>query len=289
MMVYSSLDISVWILVAFTFERILSVYVPHKIRTYCTRVSSCLVIGIIVFVFLGLNSHFLFGFGTVRMSVTANISHVLPCYAMSTEYTHFIKSAWPWIDFSVFNLVPCLVFIVGNTCIAIKVLASRRRAKRIGPISDSAITQNMMVVGDMRSVNVGSRPNKTSSMTAILVLLNFLFLATTTPVSVYFIVESKWIREAKTKMDHALIALTFTVVNLIMYINNATNFILYCITGSRFRRELKFMFLNKHNRVHPEGNDDANNRVLHRGVHQQRTVSTTLANAAQDDYNDTRL
>jgi hypothetical protein len=38
----------------------------------------------------------------------------------------------------------------------------------------------------------------------------------------------------------------WAVVNLIQYINNAIHFFLYCLTGPRFRSELKSMVSRNH-------------------------------------------
>ncbi|XP_005093128.1 probable G-protein coupled receptor 139 [Aplysia californica] len=260
MMVYASLDISVWILVAFTFERFLSVFTPHKVKSYCTRLTSVIVICIIIILLLGLNSHFLFGFEFVVFGKNANFSGITVCYYATDEYRLFAQSAWPWIDFSVFSLVPFIIFIIGNVCIATRVVKSRRTTQRIGTLETNAAinsTANGGTENEPRTVSRirhtapafpvphAKRVDRTASMTAILLVLNIMFLITTTPVSIFFIVEPYWVKWAKTPREKEIIHLTFTIVNLIMYLNNAINFILYCLTGSRFRRELHNMLSKK--------------------------------------------
>ncbi|ESP05495.1 hypothetical protein LOTGIDRAFT_102430, partial [Lottia gigantea] len=57
-MVYFTLDFSVWILVAVTVERIVSVWFPHHVRHTCTVKSSTVTLVIIAMVLLAINSHF---------------------------------------------------------------------------------------------------------------------------------------------------------------------------------------------------------------------------------------
>ena len=62
-MVYFTLDMSIWILVALTFERLISVYLPHRVKKHCTTVTALLSLSAIAVLLLCLNSHFLYGMG----------------------------------------------------------------------------------------------------------------------------------------------------------------------------------------------------------------------------------
>ena len=369
-LVYMSLDTSVWILVVFTGERILSVFTPYKVKNICSRVTSLVLIAVIVVVMLVLNSHFIYGLSTVTEPLDANSSVVSACTYINSEYKNFVFNMWPWIDFCVFNLVPFLLLSIGNTCIAVRVVISRRRAKKVGdqgvnqttkmttgssartstftagnPAQNSsaditatlatgpsahngvAVTRTRMftcavipascaptgkqIPGESRetepdrpgqgpsdtsnrgslklsdqalAIRTSAKNDRTSSMTAILLLLNMVFLATTTPVSVFFIIQNGWSQSLTTNKEIALFKLTFAVVNLIQYVNNSINFILYCITGSRFRKELQAM-LFKRNRVFPTANVGVRRlRALERevtGLHTRVTVATEVGNEAQ--------
>ncbi|RUS78443.1 hypothetical protein EGW08_013789, partial [Elysia chlorotica] len=238
-LVYMSLDTSVWILVAFTGERILSVFRPYKVKNICTRVTSLVIIVVIIVVMLVLNSHFFYGLTSVTTVQDDNTTVTDPCTYINSVYKNFLTNVWPWIDFCVFNLVPFLLLSIGNTCIAVRVVMSRRRAKRHGNRAGPSTDRLSFKITDQAPpMRTSARNERTSSMTAILLLLNMVFLATTTPVSVFFIIQDDWGNSVSTPKEIALFRLTFTVVNLVQYVNNSINFILYCITGSRFRKEL---------------------------------------------------
>ncbi|KAH9492967.1 hypothetical protein Btru_023958 [Bulinus truncatus] len=245
-LVYTSLDVSVWILVAFTLERILSVYLPHKVKTYCTRVTSLVVVAVIIVVFTGLNSHFLYGTGSYYGNRVGNETVMKHCGPLTEAYGRFLYLTWPWIDFCVFSLVPITIISVGNTCIVVRVWMSRRRTLGLDSMSTTTsvkLSQGMENAElDHRLPKRSLKLHRSSSMTAIVLVLNVMFLVTTTPVSVFFIVMPTWRSRAASERDFAQIYLTFALVNLVQYVNNSCNFIMYCMAGSKFRRVLRGIF-----------------------------------------------
>ncbi|GFO25917.1 growth hormone secretagogue receptor type 1-like [Plakobranchus ocellatus] len=369
-LVYMSLDTSVWILVAFTGERILSVYMPYKVKNICTKLTSLVLIGIIVVAMSALNSHFFYGMSSVTEQRPDNTSWSHPCYYINNEYQDFVIDVWPWVDFCVFNLIPFTLLSIGNTCIAVRVIMSRRRAKKAGSLDLNQDTTNIVTASSAATntttaiftsppvcaaangttsanasrsheetkrtvfncsitstscrpatfaarawkgsarpddeigtrqgpsgllagrtsfkpeeqappVRASKKNDRTSSMTAILLLLNVVFLATTTPVSIFFIIRDDWVKRITNHKELALFRLTFTIVNLIQYMNNSINFILYCITGSRFRKELQAMIFRKH-RIVPSMDEIAVRRARPleneiTGLHTRMTIASDIA------------
>ena len=47
-------------------------------------------------------------------------------------------------------------------------------------------------------------------------------------------------------MDPSCKSILWAVVNIFMYTNHSINFVMYCLTGSKFRTELATLFLPKH-------------------------------------------
>jgi hypothetical protein len=45
--------------------------------------------------------------------------------------------------------------------------------------------------------------------------------------------------------EYAILEMMWAVVNILMYTNNSMNFLLYILSGSRFRREFKDLFREK--------------------------------------------
>ncbi|XP_033751048.1 mu-type opioid receptor-like [Pecten maximus] len=225
-LVYVSLDFSAWILVAVTAERVALVWFPHKAKVKCTKKSAAFVITPI-FVFLMLiNSHILYGMDRI-VKVDGN-STSIKCDFVSENYRYFFEELWPWVDFTIFCGLPFCFLVLGNILIITKVFASQRATKRqVAPHDPNGRTQRSQM----------------SSMSVMLFCLNCVFLLCTTPVSIYLIGYVQWARGA-TEATKANLSLIWTLVNVLMYANNTFNFLLYCMSGSRFRAEVRLVFGN---------------------------------------------
>ena len=77
-----------------------------------------------------------------------------------------------------------------------------------------------------------------NSLTITLVVVNATFVVCNTPVMVFLLNRNGWFRPDQ----EAANSLTWTVVVMAMYTNNALNFLLYCASGSKFRAEMRAMF-----------------------------------------------
>ena len=216
-LVYSSLDFSAWILIAVTLDRTVAAWFPHSMKTKCSsRHAVFLIVGILMFV-LGLNSHLLYG-----MEINRNSSGVeQKCMPVNDIYGYFLHKVWPWIDFSLYCLIPFVLIVTGNCLIILKVYKTQRKRKRAQALSNHY------------------RAHKQSSMTAMLFTLNIVFLITTSPVSIYNIIDSY---QYSTGRRPGYMIFWWAIVNMLMYTNNAINFLLYCLSGSVFRKEAKQIF-----------------------------------------------
>ena len=230
-LVYSSLDFSAWILIAVTLERVISTWCPHSAKTKCNRKYATILIISIMFLSLALNSHLLFGMvNKVTIDDKGQIKTIDRCATIDPMYANFFNVTWPWIDLCAFCLIPFTVIVVGNSCILFKVIKSRQKAKsRIRPSLRST---------HKSSSHIGPT---NSSMTAMLFTLNMVFLFTTSPVSIYNIGYPHWLSGAS-EPTIASLEFWWAVVNMLMYTNNSINFLLYCLSGSRFRQEVKRLF-----------------------------------------------
>jgi len=70
----------------------------------------------------------------------------------------------------------------------------------------------------------------------MLVVVSVAWLVLTTPFAINSLCASIYSRDAHTRAIHVLVR---TICFLLMYINHAINFVLYCLTGRKFRVELK--------------------------------------------------
>lgn len=221
--IYVTGDCSVYILTAITTERLLSTLYPYKSKLLCTKKLAKTVVVVVFTNALLINSHVLYGFGFLEIE-SENATLVMPCVPISDAYDMFFSTIWTWIDLCKFSLIPFVILTTGNIGIILTVLKSKRKVK-------SRIFGKTSHGNDM-----------TSNMSALLVSLNCIFILCTLPVCVYQIGQHFWVQEDDP---------WWAVVNLFMYLNNSVNFFLYCLSGSRFRKEVKDLLSFKSSRVTP--------------------------------------
>lgn len=231
-LVYCSLDFSAWILIVVTLERVISAWLPHNYRSVCTKKSAAAVMVSIGVFILALNSHLLYGmvFNNVYDEF-GNVIGVDKCEEINEDYYIFFNKTWPWIDLCVFCVIPFSVIVVGNTLILVKVVNSHRKLK-------SAVVPSV-TVNSHRSPSSGH--GKQSSMTTMLFTLNVVFLLCTSPVSIYNVGYSYWMSGAS-EQTVANLDLWWAIVNMFQYTNNSLNFLLYCLSGTKFRKEVIKIF-----------------------------------------------
>ncbi|KAK6177803.1 hypothetical protein SNE40_015834 [Patella caerulea] len=214
-LIYTSLDISAWTIVAVTIERLISVYVPHKVKTFCTTKVCYFVLSFVIVACSLVNGHFLVGLELLEVAVDS-----FNCATNNAGYLTFLEDIWPWMDLCVYSLIPTGLIIVGNALLIRKVFFSTLQTQQ--SMSDKRQQLN--------------RQKKMSSMTTMLISISILFLICTTPVSIHIILSSYL--PSPTPEQKAEQSLIWCVENLLMYSGNAINFILYCFSGSRFRKEI---------------------------------------------------
>ena len=229
-LVYSSLDLSAWILIAVTLERIIAVWYPYSGKTKCSKMNAMVLMIVILIFVLSLNAHLLYGFVNKDVAMTTT-----RCVSVNISYSMFFRSVWSWIDLCVFCVIPFSFIVIGNSLILYKVIVRHRKAKQKD--NDSIETTD-------RLHKKHRHDHRQSSMTAMLITSNTVFLITTLPIEIYEICYDYFYvttdPQVKARMD-----LVWAVVNMFMYTNNAVNFILYSLSGSRFRQEVKRLFCYK--------------------------------------------
>ena len=216
---YAVLDFSVWLLTMFTVERLIPTFKPFSNRIICTQKRARMIIAMIGIVVAVINSHILYGMER-KPAGTGNKTQDYSC-GPSDVYANFFFFVWNYIDLCKFSLMPFLILSLSNICIIYKVVSNNRKMKcQVAPSTSK------------------STHRKASSMSRLLLALNIEFIFCTAPVCVYLISEPYWIpRDVPRNVQ--LEDPWWAVVNILMYTNNAVNFILYCLSGSTFRQELK--------------------------------------------------
>ena len=223
--VYYFADLSAWLLIALTFERVVLVWNPHRGKLICSRVSAATVIGVIIVLLLLVNGHLLFGNG-LSQELEGNGTVIKKCTRLGEKYNDFFVRVWVWIDLVKFCIGPFLLLLIGNTLIGIKLILNRKKLRsQVAPTAEVA----------------SSTQNKAPSTTALLFTLNAVYFITATPISVYLIRVDGW-ADPTDYQGVATDRLFWVLCNILVFANNTFNFVLYCLSGRRFRNEVKHLF-----------------------------------------------
>ncbi|XP_045160733.2 thyrotropin-releasing hormone receptor-like [Mercenaria mercenaria] len=223
-LVYIGFQCSSWFLVAVTSERFIAVWFPHKARFVCNPKNSCVIIVMITSFIVLLNTHWYYGFSLISHSKNNGTDDFYCENIDDDDYNTFLVK-WDWVDLCLTSLIPMTLFLFAN-CSIIFIMIKRKKStlNRIAPLNGTA-----------------SAPGrKMSQMTVTLVIVNIVFIVCSTPISIH-IIKQPYTAEV-TNQDTAVLELWWAVVNCLAYLNNTLNFVLYFLSGSRFREQVRALF-----------------------------------------------
>ena len=257
-LIYVSGVLSAWILVAMTVQRAVCVLWPHRADILCSaRNSKAIALSMTLFIAV-LHCHLLYGLDIVSFShgthdaktnaftFTDNthsinstvlifnngedtISSAGVCVVVR-EYIEFYFSVWSWFDLLIFSVLPWLCLVVSNSVLLWTLNVSIKQAQHS--------------LGSAHTDGFSGRKKQASSMTVTLFTVSTAFIVLNLPMSCVQVLGFYHYMVGSLDYYHQSKVFTYCyVIGMALWqINSAVNFYLYCLTGSKFRRELKRMF-----------------------------------------------
>lgn len=198
-----------WILVQLSIERLFAVYWPLTYSTFYTRSKAGLGVAISALVLMFPNLHWFWMYG---LEVSSLASNNKTCRAIDVKYHDFVLGVWSWVDLILCSLLPFILMLVINLAIIIQVKCK---------LHDSLRSSSQM-----------------NNMTLTLIIVTFTFFLLTAPLALYTAMHPDVV--------NVVLKDTFQIMN---YSNYAINFLLYCMTAPKFRKELVALWSKK---VYPE-------------------------------------
>lgn len=226
-LLYTTYESSTWVLVTVTLQRAASVVWPHRMSVWCTRRKSRLVLVAVISLTMLFHAHLLYGM-VFSSFVIANVTVFQDCiyFSPTSDYGRFFVEIWSAVYLSVSTLIPFSILLLGNSLLLVKVIRSLQEARQ------------RLAVGSQ--VQVTARGKKTSSMTITLIVTSFAFFVLTSPYAVYI---NRFDYQAHAVSDDlvrfAFYQYVWVLTIQLKYANYAVNFYLYCLTGGRFRSEMR--------------------------------------------------
>ena len=207
-LLFLSVHVSAWCVSSVSIQRFICVYFPVTARRICQTRNSVFAVGTIFCLFVILDSHHVYTYEAIpekRLCIPKN------------QHAYFVRQIYTWIHFFSTFIIPGFILVITNFLLIRKLVATRKQVQTANDERKSRITH---------------------VMTRMSISISVIFLALIFPVTTFLIVEPYY---SKSKDPHILakLSLASTIAKLIYLTNNAVNFILYCISGKRFRDELK--------------------------------------------------
>lgn len=223
-------QISAWTVVCLSVERMLSLCFPLQFPTRSARKRAYISAGVTVIVMTGLNSFelvnrtmYTYQFNqTLEDGSVVNKSQVFCVTILTAEYEILGTVSYMWI----LTILPFVLVTICNGAIVVKIFTIRK------------IQRTTL-----------HRQHNAASFTKICVAIGILYCISTLPLlfhtlNLYRVIEIITIN-----------TFTYTAFRMIayscLYLNNCLNFLLYCLTGTDFRTDLKELFpcLKNRNRL----------------------------------------
>lgn len=204
---YSFSYISSWIIVAMTMERLYITLYPFKARTICTRKRALVIVILICSASLIINIFNLFAFDVFKDPDGYNYcEQINPQIQLITTLT----------DFVLYSLLPSIALLVANALLVYE-LNKRHDLRR-----------SMTVLRDFEASS-----KKNNNTIFMLLTVSTTFVVLTTPASLYYVCLALF----NFKVDDTIIMLR-NVLQIMTSANHSVNFVLYCVSGPAFRKEM---------------------------------------------------
>ncbi len=205
-------DMPGWILSAVAVERAIGVSIPHRYKIIVTRKRAYFLLTITILTLFGINSFPLF---TFRFISENKNSPFLYC-----DLPRFHKNIWDHLNMVVYCICPFTIICSSNICVIYFIVQASYRRRT--------------------SVSTNQSTNKPTNPSVILILVSVVYLCFTLPIMVFFvIIHSFGDVHGISHQTEIHLSLFYSCGILLVTLNSAINFFIYCLSGPRFRHELK--------------------------------------------------
>ena len=221
-LIYVSGVLSAWTLVAMTAQRAVCVMWPHRANVLCmVGKSKAIVVSMVLFLAV-IHTHLLYG-------VHVGMQDGRKKCVLYLNYGPFYQKIWNWVDMLFFSFLPWLCLAVSNSLLVWKLRLSLREAK--------------LSLGSGQADRINDRKKKATSISITLIAVSTAFLLLTFPMSFYQIITFMfWMHGSLRTLRSLRVFYYIHQISLpLWYANSCINFYIYCLTGSKFRREAKQM------------------------------------------------
>ena len=217
-LVIFSLQCSTYLVLAMTIDKYAAIKWPHRAATYSTPTRALSIC-----------------FGVIMCALCYNVPNLFAITLIGNRCIAYVLGGlktkiYSWISFLVNFIIPFSMLIHMNHAIVKAVRNSQKMFRTNTDIAISKKDQGM----DRRQRTMKSTENQ---LTVMLLLVTILFLILLFPTNIRFIYSTFVGRD--TPFKYATSSLIYELTYKMYSTNSGINFFLYCISGERFRNDLK--------------------------------------------------
>jgi hypothetical protein len=250
---YVSKTLSAWLIVSISFDRFISVYFPQKCKKYLTKEYSLVRITVLIFFSIFINIHYV-------LLIHAPKNFEYDCI----ENDHggiWNEKVWPIINTFVYSAIPSLLLIIFNTLIIYKLTITKFNLNKVHFYDKDAVETSSRRGGCVYHYLTILNANKQLNITVFAICISFLIL--TLPSNLYTIYNNGDILNGDVYHENFVINFTSDVLEFVetrnhvlkvllidrileqmMNLYHAINFILYVITSTVFRKQFLVIICN---------------------------------------------
>ena len=229
---FAAQNTSAWIVVLVTAERAFATWFPFRFRLVSRPdVALGVTIGTVVAILCACLVY-LISADTISVPTREN-STIDVC--LFTNDSTIVQSEVAWFYFELLShfVIPFVIIIICNICILVKTVLQAIKRRKL-------LTENKISKNDIDVLN---------AIPFRVILLSVVFCLGVGPIHFYGndkeALQFTLPIEAQIEghgNDHDHTDSVYTIVVILLYLNNAINFLLYCVTGSDFRRDIVKLF-----------------------------------------------
>jgi growth hormone secretagogue receptor len=277
--IHWSLMAAAWLIVAVTLERFLVVWLPLRAAEVCKVSRTRLVMAAMLLLLALVNSHLFWTAELVPVPAGRSLGNSgVQC--ASYAYKTLTCKVFPWVHLVLYCFLPVSLLMILNSLILYRLYTHRmvlrsHQDSKTSHSSSANMRCSVNAAGAAQEQQQPLTPNKTynkllqqqssfpqrrraSSLPAnqhwrlapMLLGVSFCWLLLTTPQTMYNLAAPRPTDLSQVAFQYLIKTICF----LLMYTNHALNFFLYCLTGQRFRQELRRgMVCTESERSHPRG------------------------------------
>lgn len=220
------LNVAAWLIVLTTVDRFVAVWLPLHAAAVCRRRRARLaVLALVVIAVLG----------SIHLTWTTGLHHVSgrsrPFCGPSPD-AHFMRHQFEYIKLASYSLAPFAAILTLNVAIVVRL--------RCGKAANILLQGNSGNGGG--SGGGALQAAMTSRVTYMLLAVSATWLVLSAPFTLQTLLGGVLV-DVTDARSVARYRLFRTICFQLMYINHAVNFFLYCVTGRKFRHELRDMYV----------------------------------------------